>query len=186
MLTQTIYAHAREMPDKIAVAFDNGRLSYGDFAAAIETSRRSLIAEGILRLEGAVVLAAAAAAYAQLGSGWTWFALLSLVPDLSMLGYFAGPRIGAVTYNLAHSTMLPAALAACGIALSLPLPPALALIWIAHIGFDRMLGYGLKYGTAFGHTHLGAVGKLKARAWRDGDEGKGQGADKSTLTPFIR
>ena len=36
---------------------------------------------------------------------------------------------------------------------------ALALIWIAHIGLDRALGYGLKYATGFGDTHLGRIGR---------------------------
>jgi len=29
-----------------------------------------------------------------------------------------------------------------------------ALIWLAHIGIDRALGYGLKYPTFFRDTHL--------------------------------
>jgi hypothetical protein len=117
--------------------------------------------KAILRLEGAAVLAASLAAYSRFGADWVLFAALFLVPDLSMLGYFAGRRIGAVSYNLAHSYVLPIALATAGIALSRHGLPALSLIWVAHIGFDRMLGYGLKYPTAFGHTHLGLVGKMK-------------------------
>ncbi len=31
---------------------------------------------------------------------------------------------------------------------------SLALVWFAHIGFDRMVGYGLKYPTDFFDTHL--------------------------------
>ena len=109
----------------------------------------------ILRLEGAAVLAAAALAYAQVGQGWKVFAILFLVPDLSMLGYLFGPRVGAAAYNTAHSYILPAALGASGALLHQPYAIAGALIWIAHVGFDRLLGYGLKYSTAFGHTHLG-------------------------------
>jgi hypothetical protein len=116
-----------------------------------------------LRLEGVIVLVAASVVYAQVGSGWVVFALLFLVPDLSMLGYLGGSRIGAVTYNLGHSYILPTALGALGVVLSQHFLLALGLIWLAHIGFDRALGYGLKYGTAFGRTHLGLVGKLKAQ-----------------------
>lgn len=116
--------------------------------------------KAILRLEGAAVLAAALAAYSRLDGDWVLFAALFLVPDLSMLGYFAGRRVGAVTYNLAHSYTLPIGLAAAGVALSRHGILAVSLIWVAHIGFDRMLGYGLKYPTAFGHTHLGLVGKM--------------------------
>ncbi len=115
----------------------------------------------LLRLEGGAVLAAAAAAYAHAGQGWGMFALLFLVPDLSMLGYLRGPRVGALCYNLGHSYLGPAALGAIGLAASQPLSMALALIWIAHIGFDRLLGYGLKHAAGFGFTHLGVVGSAR-------------------------
>jgi hypothetical protein len=116
----------------------------------------------VLRLEGALVLLAATAAYAHLGVGWKLFAALFLVPDLSMLGYLLGRRVGAAAYNTGHSYIGPALLAAAalwaGHAALLPV----ALIWIAHIGFDRMLGYGLKYGSTFGATHLGSLGRRAA------------------------
>jgi hypothetical protein len=118
----------------------------------------------LLRLEGAVLLVAACLGYAQLGGSWVWFAALFLVPDLSMLGYLAGPRGGAAAYNLAHSNVTPALLAALSVLLAVPALSLGALIWLAHIGFDRMLGYGLKYGTAFGDTHLGRVGWVDSRA----------------------
>ena len=102
---------------------------------------------------------AASAAYALVGSGWAFFALLFLAPDLSMLGYLGGRKVGAAAYNLGHSYILPTMLAACGVVMSQPILLSLSLIWVAHIGFDRMLGYGLKYATAFGHTHLGMVGR---------------------------
>jgi Domain of unknown function (DUF4260) len=110
----------------------------------------------ILQLEAAGVLVAAVTAYAWNGHGWLMFALLFLVPDLSMLGYLGGSRLGAAIYNIAHTYLLPAALAAYGLNQSQPLALDLALIWIAHIGFDRLLGFGLKYETAFRHTHLSA------------------------------
>ena len=112
-----------------------------------------------LRLEAAALLAASLAAYAHLGGGWGLFALLFLVPDLSMLGYLAGPRIGALAYNAAHSYMTPVGLAALSLGLHAPHLAPLALIWSAHIAFDRLLGYGLKYASAFGDTHLGRVGR---------------------------
>ncbi len=113
----------------------------------------------ILRLEGALVLAAASAAYTHVGSGWMLFAVLFLVPDLSMLGYLIGRRVGAVVYNLGHSYILPAALGAWGVVDGQALAMSVALIWIAHIGFDRLAGYGLKYAAAFQHTHLGQAGR---------------------------
>lgn len=116
----------------------------------------------VLRLEGAAVMAACIAAYASSDGPWWLFALLFLAPDLAFLGYLAGPRVGAVAYNTTHSLLGPLALGAAGMGLWPALLP-LALIWGAHVGFDRMLGYGLKYGSAFGHTHLGPIGRAAHR-----------------------
>jgi hypothetical protein len=117
----------------------------------------------VLRLEAAAVLAAALVAYAHVGAGWGHFAALFLLPDLSMLGYLGGSRVGAAAYNTAHSYLGPALLAAAAtLAGSAALLPA-AIIWVAHIGFDRMLGYGLKYPSVFGATHLGSIGRDAAR-----------------------
>jgi hypothetical protein len=110
-----------------------------------------------LRAEGLAVMLLAAWLYARGGHSWGLFALLFLAPDISFAGYLAGPRVGATAYNVLHSYVGPAAAAA--LALATGRPATLALIWAAHIGFDRMLGYGLKYPTAFGDTHLGWVGK---------------------------
>ncbi|MDM0067398.1 DUF4260 domain-containing protein [Variovorax sp. J31P207] len=112
----------------------------------------------LLRLEGLVVLAASLAGYSQLGAGWGSFALMFLLPDLSWLGYLAGPRQGAAAYNAAHSYLGPVALLALGGLGGQPVALALGLVWCAHIGFDRMLGYGLKYASGFGDTHLGRLG----------------------------
>lgn len=112
----------------------------------------------ILRIEGAVALIAAIVVYQHVGGSWLLFAVLLLAPDLFMVGYLRGPRLGAIVYNSAHSYATPAALAAVGLGLDSPRTAQIALIWIAHIGLDRLLGYGLKYGTAFGDTHLGRLG----------------------------
>ena len=112
-----------------------------------------------LRLEGAALLAAAVVAYQwQLGS-WATFALLFLAPDLAMLGYLAGPALGARLYNLAHVEVAPIFLAMYGIGVGRHDVLPYALVWLAHIGFDRMIGYGLKYPTRFGDTHLGPIGR---------------------------
>lgn len=109
----------------------------------------------ILRVEGAALMAAAITAYALLGGSWLWFAVFLLVPDVSMLGYLVGPRVGAVAYNVGHSLLGPALLAAAGFALGMPLPLGLAaLIWVAHVGMDRAFGYGLKTFAGFKVTHL--------------------------------
>jgi hypothetical protein len=117
----------------------------------------------ILRGEGLAALCLSLAAFSHLGGSWALFAILFLAPDLAMLGYLAGPRIGAVAYNAAHSHLGPAFLAGVGLIAASHTALVVALIWSAHIGFDRLLGYGLKYSTAFGDTHLGRIGKA-ARA----------------------
>jgi hypothetical protein len=110
----------------------------------------------ILRAEGALVLAAATYAYAQYGAGWLMFAVLFFAPDIFMLGFLGGNRLGALTYNIGHTYVVPAALLAAGWFAASPLMTAIALIWIGHIGFDRILGYGLKYDRGFKFSHLSA------------------------------
>lgn len=113
----------------------------------------------LLRAEGLVVVVAATAAYAQVGAGWGWFAALFLVPDLSFLAYLAGPRAGALAYNAMHSYLGAVGLLAAGVLGAAPMLVAGGLVWCAHIGFDRALGYGLKYAAGFGQTHLGRIGR---------------------------
>ena len=113
----------------------------------------------LLRLEGVAALAVAVALYAHAGFSWPIFALLLLSPDLSMLAYFAGPRAGAAVYNVAHTYAVALPLVLAGFFAALPALTAAGLILIAHIGLDRALGYGLKYSTAFGDTHLGRSGR---------------------------
>ncbi|MBV9079371.1 MAG: DUF4260 domain-containing protein [Methylobacteriaceae bacterium] len=115
----------------------------------------------LLRLEGAVALMTAVVAYRATGASWWTFGLLFLLPDLSMLGYLANKKLGAALYNAGHTYLAPAALGALGWSQHMPVLLGPALIWAAHIGFDRLMGYGLKYGTAFGATHLGWTGKRK-------------------------
>jgi len=105
------------------------------------------------------MFAVALAFYALSGGGWLLGVLLFFAPDLSFAGYLAGPRVGAVAYNLAHTYASPAVLAGLGWMLATSLLPTLALLWAAHIGFDRMLGYGLKLPTGFHDTHLGRIGR---------------------------
>jgi Domain of unknown function (DUF4260) len=113
-----------------------------------------------LRLEGLAAFFSAVLLYARGGHSWGLFVILVLTPDLGFAGYLFGPRIGAIIYNLFHSYIVPAALG-CGLWLA-GCSIAIPLIWVAHIGFDRLLGYGLKYPTDFGDTHLGKLGKRAA------------------------
>jgi hypothetical protein len=118
----------------------------------------------LLRLEGLAAAALSAAFYARTGASWWLFAALWLAPDLSMLGYLIGPNIGARVYNAIHSYVTPATLAVCGMLLHSPLLVPIALIWMNHIGVDRLLGYGLKYTAGFGWTHLGKMGRRSKEA----------------------
>jgi hypothetical protein len=113
----------------------------------------------VLRLEGLALLLLAGGAYFLLGGNVWLFVLLFFAPDLSFAAYTAGPRTGALVYNAVHTTILPATLGAIGWLAGQPLLWQIALILAAHIGFDRSLGYGIKYPSAFGDTHLGRVGR---------------------------
>ena len=115
----------------------------------------------LLRLEGLTLFTGMVMLYASWGGSWLVFALLFFVPDLSFLAYLADARFGALVYNAAHSYMLPVTLLTLGFGLASPLTLSIALIWLAHIGIDRALGYGLKYSAGFGFTHLGRIGRQK-------------------------
>jgi hypothetical protein len=114
----------------------------------------------LLRLEGLTLFAGMTLLYAVWGGSWWIYAILFLAPDLSFAAYLADPKTGAIIYNAAHSYMVPVALMTAGFALASPLWLSVAMIWMAHIGIDRALGYGLKYSAGFGFTHLGRIGRM--------------------------
>jgi len=115
----------------------------------------------ILRIEGLAMLAAATIMYSKSGFGWSTFALFFLAPDLSFAGYLAGNRIGALAYNAAHSYIGALGCFSAGLLLVAPALEIAGLIWCAHIGLDRALGYGLKYAAGFTFTHLGRIGRAQ-------------------------
>ena len=116
----------------------------------------------LLRVEGAATLALAAYLYSIASADWLLFGLLLLVPDIAILGYVRGTVVGAATYNLFHTEIGPLALAALAVYREWPLGLAVALVWLAHVGMDRALGYGLKHPAAFRETHLGRIGRAPA------------------------
>jgi hypothetical protein len=118
----------------------------------------------LLRLEGLAVAVLTFVLYARTGASWWLFAALWLAPDLSVAGYLYRPCWGARIYNATHTYVIPAILVIAALALDARAQLPIALIWINHIGIDRMMGYGLKYSNGFGWTHLGLVGKQKANA----------------------
>jgi hypothetical protein len=113
----------------------------------------------ILRGEGLALFVLSTAGFAWSGQPWWLYAGLFLTPDLSFAAYLAGPGVGARVYNALHTTIGPAALAGLGMATENGVLFGVAATLAAHIGFDRMLGYGLKHGTGFGSTHLGRIGR---------------------------
>jgi hypothetical protein len=117
----------------------------------------SALPRRLLRLEGLAVLGGGLALYFHLDYGWLLLVVLVLAPDLSMVGYAWGPRAGALAYDVAHTEVWPVGLAVGGAVAGEERLTQLGLIWLVHIGADRLLGYGLKYPTDFKDTHLQRV-----------------------------
>ena len=113
----------------------------------------------VLRVESVAIFVAGVLLYLQLNGNALWLLPLLLAPDASMVGYLGGPRLGAITYNLAHN--LATALVRAGHRLvrgDRATRPCGAIL-VAHVGMDRALGYGLKLPTDFKDTHLGRIGR---------------------------
>ncbi len=113
------------------------------------------------RVEGALVFLGALAILAQDWQPLAWWAaiLIFFAPDLSFAGYLAGPRVGAAVYNAVHLYGFGLIVMALGALLDLPWITACGFLWLAHAGFDRMSGYGLKLSSGFQDTHLGRIGR---------------------------
>lgn len=111
----------------------------------------------LLHAEGLAVAVAAIALYFHAGYPWWLLAAVVLAPDLSMLGFLAGPATGAAVYDAAHTYVLPVGVAAIGAIADTEIAVQLGLIWLTHIGVDRAIGYGLKYPTDIKDTHLQKV-----------------------------
>lgn len=107
-----------------------------------------------LRVEGLAALGLALGGYFALDGPIWMLVVLALAPDLSMIGYLAGPKLGSLSYNIVHTYTLPLALGAFGFWADIRLALIIALIWVGHIGADRVFGYGLKFESGFKNTHL--------------------------------
>jgi len=108
----------------------------------------------LIQVEGLIVLLLSIYVYSLTDFGWLLFILLLLVPDISMLGYLSNKRVGAIVYNIFHTYTIPAAIIAISLLFSIEILLAAGLIWTAHIGMDRLVGFGLKYDTDFKDNHL--------------------------------
>ena len=118
-----------------------------------------------LRVEGLILLLGALLLFTHTHQHWWWIPLILFAPDLFIVGYARSTKIGALTYNLGHSYLLPALLTVYGWQSGRPLLLAIGLIWFAHIGMDRLAGYGLKYDDNFKHTHLGNLSKKQGSSF---------------------
>ena len=115
--------------------------------------------KNLLKLEELFMFGLSIFLFSKLEFAWWWYLILLLAPDLSMIGYFVSPQVGAMTYNFVHHKALGISVFVIGVLLvSQPLQLA-GLILFGHSSMDRVLGYGLKYSDSFQHTHLGMIGK---------------------------
>ena len=114
-----------------------------------------------LRLEGLAALVAGVAGYRSAGGDWLWLVPALLVVDTSMAGYLVGPHPGAVLYNVFHNWFTALLVLGAGLLAVAPLVQLAGWVLIAHVGIDRLAGYGLKYAPRFGDTHLGWIGRSR-------------------------
>lgn len=117
------------------------------------------MATGFQRIESLFIFVLACAAYHHYGFSWILFFILILAPDVFFAGYLIDPKIGARIYNIGHIYAAPVILLLLHYLAGMPQAPAISLIWTAHIAFDRVLGFGLKYDSGFRDTHLGKLNR---------------------------
>lgn len=111
----------------------------------------------LLHAEGLAVLLLSIYFYQYNQFSWLLFFILLLAPDISMLGYLFNNKIGMIVYNIFHTYITTLIVIFCGSVFSIPVILAIGIIWSAHIGMDRMFGFGLKYSTGFNDNHLNRI-----------------------------
>ncbi len=113
----------------------------------------------MIQLEELAKLAASYLLTFELGFHWWSFWVWLLAPDISILAYAVNTRVGAVVYNLFHHQGLALGVALAGLLTQNTALQFAGLVLFGHSSLDRILGYGLKFGDDFKHTHLGWIGK---------------------------
>ncbi|WP_422350044.1 DUF4260 domain-containing protein [Flagellimonas sp.] len=115
--------------------------------------------KSVLKIEEVAMFVLGLYLYSLLDFPWWLFLALILLPDIGMLGYLLGNRIGAIIYNIFHHKGLAILIYLAGVFWSMPLVQIIGVILFSHASMDRIFGYGLKYYKGFKFTHLGEVGK---------------------------
>jgi Domain of unknown function (DUF4260) len=115
--------------------------------------------KSIIKLEEAAMFALCIYVFSSLDAKWWWYVIMVLGPDISMLGYIAGNKTGAVCYNLFHHKGIAIAVLVAGLLIPHLLVQAIGIVLFGHSSMDRMFGYGLKTTEGFKYTHLGIIGK---------------------------
>ena len=117
--------------------------------------------KNLLKLEEAGLVLLSIWLFKLTGFPWWYYPAFILLPDIGMLGYLASTRVGAVTYNIFHHKGLAVIIYMVGAYFSLPWVAVVGIILLGHSSLDRILGYGLKFGDHFKHTHLGWLNQDK-------------------------
>jgi len=110
-----------------------------------------------LKLEELALFLLGVFIFSQLPFAWWWFLVLILAPDIGMIGYAFGNKIGAFTYNLFHHRGIAVLLILLGIHLHSDITQLIGTILFSHAAMDRIFDYGLKYDKGFKFTHLGEL-----------------------------
>jgi hypothetical protein len=113
----------------------------------------------ILRSEALAALVAGVVIWMANDGSLFWLVPVLLVPDLSAVGYLVNARVGAVTYNVVHNWTIAAIALGLGWWLDSRFLVLSGAVLLAHVGLDRVLGYGLKLPSGFQDTHLGRIGR---------------------------
>ena len=109
----------------------------------------------LLRIEGAAMALGAIVAYLHCGGSFWIFILLVLLPDTALAGYLIDRRVGVACYDAVHTSFPAILMAIVGVLDANTTLICFAAIWLTHIGIERMIGLGLRYGDGFAYTHLG-------------------------------
>jgi hypothetical protein len=113
----------------------------------------------LIKIEEAGLFVLGIYLFSILNYAWWLFPALIFVPDLSMIGYAFGNKIGAGVYNAFHHRALAVVIYLAGIYTANEVVQLTGVMLFSHSSMDRMFGYGLKLEQGFKFTHLGEIGK---------------------------